>query len=86
MQLARHEICAFGWGGGKKCTAGVRMRKLTLSQSAGGRILLHLGCLIRGGRLSFHLKGVRRECAHFLGSDHPSSPVIGEDSEANRRH
>ena len=37
--------------------------KIQLAQKAAGRILLHLGCLLRGGRWDFHWTGVRRELA-----------------------
>ncbi len=35
--------------------------KIQLAQNAAGRIALHLGCLLRGGRWNFHWTGVRRE-------------------------
>jgi len=35
--------------------------KIQLAQKTGGRILLHLGCLLRGGRWKFHWAGVCRQ-------------------------
>jgi len=35
--------------------------KMYLTRIAPGRVLLHLGCLLRGGRWDFHWGGVRRE-------------------------
>jgi hypothetical protein len=35
--------------------------KLLLTRSAAGRMVLHLECIRRGGRLEFHWRGVRRE-------------------------
>jgi len=35
--------------------------RLLMAQYAWGRILLHLGCMVRGGRTAFHLTGIRRE-------------------------
>ena len=35
--------------------------KLMLAQYTLGRVLLHLGCLARGGQWKFHWVGVRRE-------------------------
>jgi len=35
--------------------------KLFLSNFALGRMLLHLGCICRGGKKQFHLNGVWRE-------------------------
>ena len=40
--------------------------KMQLAQNATGRILLHVGCLIRGGRWEFHWAGVRRAVARFF--------------------
>ena len=40
--------------------------KLFLTEIALGRVLLHLGCVLRGGRWSFHWCGVRRELRHLL--------------------
>jgi hypothetical protein len=40
--------------------------KLQLAQKAAGRILLHLGCVMRGGRWEFHWAGVRREIAKLF--------------------
>lgn len=37
--------------------------KIYLTQNAPGRMLLHLGCLMRGGQWKFHWAGVRRELA-----------------------
>jgi hypothetical protein len=37
--------------------------KSQLAQKAAGRILLHLGCVMRGGCWEFHWAGVRREMA-----------------------
>ena len=31
-----------------------------------GRVLLHSGCLLRGGRWEFHWAGVRRELARLF--------------------
>jgi len=31
-----------------------------------GRLLLHFGCLLRGGKHGFHWAGVRRELAGFF--------------------
>jgi len=42
--------------------------RLRLARTAGGRILLHLSCLLRGGHSSFHLAGVKRECVQILRS------------------
>lgn len=35
-------------------------------QFALGRLLLHLGCLLRGGKPRFHWAGVRRELASLF--------------------
>jgi hypothetical protein len=35
--------------------------KFHLTRIAPGRVLLHLGCLTRGGRWDFHWAGIRRE-------------------------
>jgi len=35
--------------------------KIYLTQIALGRVLLHLGCLLRGGHQDFHWAGIRRE-------------------------
>ena len=35
--------------------------KTMLVKSSVGRILLHVGCLCRGGKWRFHLAGVRRQ-------------------------
>jgi hypothetical protein len=35
--------------------------KIMLTKSSVGRILLHVGCICRGGKWSFHLAGVRRQ-------------------------
>jgi len=40
--------------------------KCHLARNAGGRVLLHLGCLCRGGRWAFHWEGIRRECRRLL--------------------
>jgi len=37
--------------------------KIQLAQKTAGRILLHLGCLLRGGRWNFHWTEVCRELA-----------------------
>lgn len=42
--------------------------KLLLTQSTLGRILLHLACLVRGGKFNFHYAGIRRECAGMCRS------------------
>jgi hypothetical protein len=36
--------------------------KMQMTQTAPGRILLHLVCLLRGGHWNFHWAGIRREC------------------------
>lgn len=38
--------------------------KLFLANYALGRMLLHLGCICRGGKLSHHREGIRREFRH----------------------
>ena len=35
--------------------------KIQLAQKAAGRILLHLGCLLRGGRWGFHWIAIWQE-------------------------
>lgn len=35
--------------------------QLHWAESTGGRLLLHLGCLCRGGSMRFHLSGMGRE-------------------------
>ncbi len=35
--------------------------KLRLGCSRGGRILLHLGCMLHKGHLQWHLRGIARE-------------------------
>jgi len=35
--------------------------KIYLTRTAPGRMLLHLGCLLRGGRWDFHWACIRRE-------------------------
>ena len=35
--------------------------KLLLTRVAVGRMLLHLGCIVRGGRVLHHLEGIKRE-------------------------
>ena len=40
--------------------------KIHLAQNAAGRIALHLGCLLRGGRWTFHWAGVRREVGRLF--------------------
>ena len=42
--------------------------KMQLTQIAPGRVLLHLGCLLRGGRWHFHLTGIRREIRSLFSS------------------
>jgi hypothetical protein len=32
-----------------------------IAQYAAGRIVLHLVCIAKGGKLTFHLAGIRRE-------------------------
>lgn len=41
--------------------------KFFLTQSAAGRLLLHIGCICRGGRIDFHLAGVRRAVQGMTG-------------------
>jgi hypothetical protein len=41
--------------------------KLFLTENALGRLLLHFGCLCRGGHLQFHLAGIRRATRDCLG-------------------
>ncbi len=40
--------------------------KLFLANYALGRMFLHLGCIIRGGKVRFHFTGFRREIAGLL--------------------
>ena len=40
--------------------------KIQLAQNVVGRIVLHLGCLLRGGRREFHWAAVRRELARLF--------------------
>jgi hypothetical protein len=35
--------------------------KRLLAQIVVGRVLLHVGCILRGGKFRFHLAGVMRE-------------------------
>ena len=37
-----------------------------MTQIALGRALLHLGCLLRGGRWDFHWAGIRREMTRLI--------------------
>ena len=37
-----------------------------LSRYALGRMMLHFGCLVRGGQWRFHLAGIRRELRRSL--------------------
>lgn len=43
--------------------------KLLLCEHRFGRMILHLGCLVRGGRVGFHLSGIQRECQNLFPSD-----------------
>jgi hypothetical protein len=38
-----------------------RVLKQKLAKSQFGRVLLHLGCLLRDSKWSWHLAGIRRE-------------------------
>ncbi len=40
--------------------------KIHLTRIAVGRMLLHLGCLLRGGRRGFHWAGIRRELTKLI--------------------
>ena len=40
--------------------------QLYCAQFALGRLGLHLGCLLRGGKFRFHWTGVRRELASLF--------------------
>jgi len=40
--------------------------KMQLTRIAPGRVLLHLGCLLRGGRWDFHWAGIRRETSRLI--------------------
>jgi hypothetical protein len=40
--------------------------KLLLAQYAFGRMLMHVGCALRGGNARFHLAGCRRERVRLL--------------------
>jgi len=40
--------------------------KIQLTQKPLGRVLLHLGCLLRGGQWGFHWTGIRRELAGLI--------------------
>jgi len=40
--------------------------KMKLAQHTIGRVLLHLGCLLRGGRWSYHWAGIRRELVGLI--------------------
>ena len=42
--------------------------KMQLTRIAPGRVLLHLGCLLRGGRWDFHYAGIRREIRKLIGT------------------
>jgi hypothetical protein len=35
--------------------------KYSLAQTRIGRALLHTGCILRGGRIVYHARGIRRE-------------------------
>jgi len=35
--------------------------KMRLTRSATGRMVLHIGCLLRGGQWNFHWAGLRRQ-------------------------
>lgn len=41
--------------------------KLYLTRIALGRVVLHLGCICRGGQLDFHWAGIRRELLGLIG-------------------
>jgi len=40
--------------------------KMQMTENGCGRVLLHLGCLLRGGRWEFHWAGVRRELTRMI--------------------
>ncbi len=43
--------------------------KAQLCRHSCGRVLLHLGCIARGGRMRFHLSGIRREADNVVPSE-----------------
>lgn len=40
---------------------GVDRMKLVMAEYVMGRILLHVACAVRGGKVRFHLAGIHRE-------------------------
>ena len=46
--------------------------KLFLAEYVLGRILLHLGCALRGGKVRFHLAGIRRELGRLAAACLPA--------------
>lgn len=44
-----------------------------LTQIAPGRVVLHLGCLLRGGHWRFHWNGVKRQMPQCYKNKHGSS-------------
>lgn len=50
----------------------IQTLELYFSRHPLGRVALHLGCICRGGKIRFHLAGVRRELRVFQ-SGGPSS-------------
>jgi hypothetical protein len=45
--------------------------RLLMAHFALGRVFLHVGCLIRGGKPGFHLTGIRRELARVTSTCRP---------------
>jgi len=50
--------------------------QMSFSQHCLGRMFLHLGCIIRGGNIKWHLVGIRRELSHRF-STNPRRRVRG---------
>ncbi len=43
----------------------MKTAQIHLSRSRSGRILLHLVCIVRHGRIQWHFHGIAREFSHF---------------------
>src|SRR5687768_10845580 len=56
------------------------------ASSRAGRAALHFGCLVRGGRRRWHLRGIIRELfgIRFKGSDRASFKKVGEPPKVFR--
>jgi hypothetical protein len=60
--------------------------KLLLAQIAAGRMLLHLGCLCRGGGFRFHSAGVAREIKAISKKCIPLKVFIGRNKSATKEN